>query len=271
MQTRVLGRGRLVGACSAAAALVFAAGVVTASHDPDVTGDEAKCQQGTSLAIGKFVTEKAKCLTKCEQGARKGQNPAADCVPTYAGATLACVQKAEGKAESLEVKKCAKDCPECYTGGDCAADADARVAAAEGDVDTLRAVVYCDDSGSGDGLTKAEAKCADTVAKSLSNFAKKKLNCYNKCRKDEHKAKIPVGSCDPPPSDPKTAACVDKEETKAAFLIDKQCEASVNPKAEKPECYGALTGAILAGLVETEVDNGQAGLYCGSPSGAFLN
>jgi hypothetical protein len=271
MQARGFVWRSLVGACSATAALVLAAGVATASHDPDVTDDEAKCQQGTSLAIGKFVTEKAKCLTKCEQGARKAQNPASDCVPPYADTTLACVQRAEGKAEALEVSKCAKDCPECYTGGDCTADADARVAAAEGDVDTLRAVVYCDDSGSLDGLTKAEAKCADTVAKSLSNFAKKKLNCYNKCRKDEHKEKVPVGSCDPPASDPKAADCVDKEETKAAFLIDKQCDSSVSPKAEKPECYGALTGAILAGLVETEVDNGQAGLYCGSPSGAFLN
>lgn len=271
MQTRLLGRGRLVGACAVAAALVLAAGVATASHDPDITDDEAKCQQGTSLAIGKFVTEKAKCLTKCEQGARKGQNPAADCVPPYAGATLACVQKAEGKAEALEVSKCAKDCPECYTGGDCAADADARVTDAEGEVDILRALVYCDDSGSGDGLTKAEAKCADTVAKTLGNFAKKKLNCLSKCRKDEHKAKVPVGSCTPPPSDPKASACVSKEESKAEFLIDKQCESGVNPKAEKPECYGTQTGSFWAGLVEAAVDNGDAGLYCGSPSGAFLN
>jgi hypothetical protein len=270
MQGGVLRRSRVVGVYSAAATLVLAAGLATASHAQGLTDDEAKCQVGTSLAISKFITEKAKCLIKCEQGERKGLNPASDCEPPYAGATLACVQKAESKAEALEVSKCAKDCPECYTGGDCTADASARVADTETQVDVLRLAVFCDDSGSGDLLTKAEAKCADTVAKTLSNFAKKKLLCLSKCRKDEHKEKVPVGSCTPPPSDLKASACVAKEIGKAETLIDKQCESSVNPKAEKPECYGTQTGAGWAGLVETAVDNGDAGLYSGSPSGAFL-
>lgn len=259
----------MVGVCAAAATLVLAAGLATASAQ--VTDDEAKCQQGASLAVGKFVTEKAKCLIKCEQGERKGLNQASDCEPPYAGTTLACVQLAESKSESLEVSKCAKDCPECYTGGDCTADASARVANTETQVDVLRLLVFCDDSGSPDGLTKGEAKCADTVAKTLSNFAKKKLLCLSKCRKDEHKGKVPVGSCTPPPSDMKASACIAKEIGKAGTLIDKQCEASVNPKAEKPECYGTQTGSGWAGLVETAIDNGDAGLYCGSPSGAFLN
>lgn len=262
--------GRMM-AAALALALVTAPGRAVASHDPDLSDDEVKCQLGTSLAIGKFITDKAKCLTKCEQGARQGNNPASDCTPPYAGTTLACVTRAETKAEGLEQSKCAKDCPECYTGGDCAADASARVADAEAEVDVLRALVYCDDSASLDGLTKAEAKCADTVAKALGNFARKKLNCYSKCRKDEHKAKVPAGSCTPPPSDPKASACVGKEEAKAAFLIDKQCDATVNPKADAPECHAAQTGAGWAALVEAAVDAGQPGLHCGSPSGAFVD
>jgi hypothetical protein len=253
-----------------ALALVVLVAGVRASHDPDISDDESKCQLGTSLAIGKFVTDKAKCLIKCEQGARKALNPATDCDPPYAGATAACVARAETKAEGLEQSKCAKDCPECYAGGDCAADADARVADAESQVDTLRALVYCDDSGSGDGLTAAEAKCADTVAKTLSNFAKKKLNCYAKCRKAEHKGTTPPGTC-LPATEAKAAACLDKEENKAVFLIDKKCEASVNPKNEKPECFGVSTGATWVALVEAAVDAGQADLYCGSPSGAFVD
>jgi hypothetical protein len=232
------------------------------------TADEVKCQLGTSLAIGKFLTEKAKCLTKCEQGARKGTTPAADCTPPYGGTTLGCVQRAESKAATLEQSKCAKDCPECYSGGDCAADATARVASAEAQVDVLAALVFCDDSGTG-GLSKAEAKCQDTVAKTLSNFAAKKLLCYSKCRADESKGKVPAGDCTPPPANAKTASCIAKEESKAAALIDKQCEPSVNPKAEKPGCFGSQTGAGWVGLVEDAVDGGQAGLYCGSPSGAF--
>jgi hypothetical protein len=241
-----------------------------AAHDPDVTDDESKCQLGTSLALGKFVTDKAKCITKCEQGARKALNPFTDCHAPFAGATLACVQRAESKAEGLEQSRCAKDCPECYTGGDCVADSAARVADAEAQVDLLTPLVFCDDSGSGDGLTAAEAKCMDTAAKTLSNFAKKKLNCYAKCRKAEHKGTTPPGTC-LPATEEKAAACILKEETKAAFLIDKKCDAATNPKAEKPECHGAQTGATWAGLVETAVDTGQPSLYCGSPSGAFLD
>src|SRR5262245_40538463 len=262
---------RLVQAVAGAACLVFTTGLAWASHDPDLSKDEVKCQLGTSLATGKFVTDKAKCLTKCEQGVRKGQTSASDCVPPYAGVTLACVQKAESKAQGLEQSKCAKDCPECYTGGDCVADSQARTMGTETQVDLLRALVYCDDSGSGDGLTKAEAKCADTVAKTLSNFAKAKLKCLSKCRSDEDKLKVPVGSCTPPPSDPKASACVQKASDKAAFLIDKQCDPAVNPKAEAPECFAGQTGAGWAGLVEAAVDGGDADLYCGSPNGAFLD
>src|SRR4029434_2622269 len=90
----VLRRVCVVGVYSAAVTLLLAAGLATASHAQDLTDDEAKCQVGTSLAIGKFVTEKAKCLIKCEQGARKALNPPSDCVPPYAGDTLTCVPKA---------------------------------------------------------------------------------------------------------------------------------------------------------------------------------
>jgi hypothetical protein len=231
--------------------------------------DEAKCQQGTSLAVSKFITDKAKCIIKCEQGARKGLNMASDCSSPFGNATLACVQRAESKAEGLEQSKCAKDCPECYTGGNCAADADARVANAEMQVDGLATLVYCDDSGSGDGLTAAEAKCADTVAKTLSNFAKKKLNCYAKCRKAEQKGSTPPGSC-LPATEEKTAECISKEEAKSTALIDKKCETSAGPKNEKPECFGTNTGATWTTIVEGAVDGGQPGLYCASPSGAFV-
>ena len=257
---------RLIAAAMALSLLGF--GSVTQAQ---VTDDESKCQLGTSLAIGKFITNKAKCLTKCEQGARKNANPATDCDPPFAGATATCVQKATTKATGLEQSKCAKDCPECYSGGDCATDSTTRVSNAETQVDGLAQLVYCDDSASPDGLNAAEAKCEDTVAKTLSNFAAKKLNCYAKCQKAAHKGTIPAASCTPPASDPKTSECVNKEETKAAFLIDKKCDATVNPSADKPECFGANTGASWAQLVEAAVDMGQADLYCASPSGAFLD
>ena len=261
----------MAAACSAATALVVVIGVAMASHDPDVTDEEAKCQRGTSLAAGKLRSEKTRCITKCEQRARNGQNPATDCVPPYAAATLSCVESRERKAEALETSKCAKDCPECYTGGDCAADADARVEGLEYQLDAMLALVYCDDAGSPDGLTPAEAKCADTVARSLTDLAEKKLFCLSRCRKDEHKAKVPVGSCTPPPSDARAAGCAGRAFEKAALLIDGRCESEVNSSADKPECHGPLTSHAWAALMEALVDIDDAGLYCGSPSGAFLD
>jgi len=266
MVTKFRGEGWSALALGAALAL----GLATTAR-AQITDDESKCQIGTSLAQGKFVTEKAKCLIKCEQGARKGANPRTDCFTPFGGATLTCVQLATSKSEGLEQSKCKKDCPECYSGGDCTADSMTRVASTEGDVDTLNLVVYCDDSGSPDGLNAAEAKCQDTAAKTLSNFAAQKLKCLSKCRSDEHKSKVPPGSCTPPPSDMKASDCIAKNTSKAAALIDQKCDAAVAPKADKPECYGTATGASLVGAVEMAVDNGDAGLYCSSPSGAFID
>jgi hypothetical protein len=184
------------------------------------------------------------------------------------------------------VSKCAKDCPECYGGpctsdgdctsgfscdtvnglcaGDCASDATARAADAEASLDTVATAVYCDDSGSPDQLNKSEAKCQDTVAKVLSNFASKKGLCYRKCRASEHKGTAAVGSCTPPASDPKTMECINKVESKAAFLIDKKCEPL---GGDRPECF-STDGAGWAAVVEAAVDlkSGEdpGDLYCGS-------
>ena len=255
-----------------AGALALSLLTITSRARAQLTADENKCQLGTSLAVSKFITDKAKCLIKCQQGARKTLNPASDCNSPFGGATASCVSLATSKATGLEESKCQKDCPECYGGGtgNCTTDANMRVADAESQIDTLSTSVFCDDSGSGDGLNKSEAKCQDTVAKTLSNFAKKKFLCYSKCRAAERKGDVAAGSCTPPASDPTTQACITKEENKAAGLIDKKCEASVSPSADKPECYGSATGSGWAAIVESAVDSSQGSLYCSSPSGAFL-
>jgi hypothetical protein len=46
--------------------------------------------------------------------------------------------------------------------------------------------------------------------------------------------------------------------------MDKQCEPSVNPTADKPECYGTVTGTdVMLTLVDVVLFN-DPGLYCGS-------
>ena len=233
-----------------------------------VSDDESKCQVGTSLALSKFVRQKAKCLMACYRGAQEGKNPTSDCVSPFGGSTHGCVQQAESDTKGLGQTKCSKDCPECYTGGDCQADMDGRVVATEAHVDSLLAQVFCDDSGSTDGLNPAEAKCQIGLAKALSKFTATKMKCLAKCRKAEHFGKIPPNSCNPPnPTDPKTVECITKAETKYPLKIDKYCEtSSLNPSADKPECglYPTTNGAGWVAGEEADVDANDPGLYCGS-------
>src|SRR5262249_20720527 len=125
------------------AVLALAVLVVTPSAGwGQPTSDECKCQLATAKAQGKFISSKAKCITKCEQGARSGKNPAGACTPPFAGTTGECVQKATDKAITAETK--CKDCPECYAGGNCAADAASRTAANEAQLDAFVPLIYCD-------------------------------------------------------------------------------------------------------------------------------
>jgi hypothetical protein len=252
----------------------FLAGLVLApGAGAQLTKDESKCQTGGANAIAKFVAAKQKCITKCEAGARKGTNPATDCDPPYAGTTQTCitdpVKGAEAKAVAGFTKACSKDCPECYSGGNCTTEANNRVTATETQVDVLVSIVYCDDSASLDGLTKGEAKCQDSTAKTLAKFVGSKSKCYSKCESAEASGKLPPNSCNPPvPADPKTAACVQKAEQKSIDGINKAC---APPKGEAPECYGSsVTGAFLTNTVEAAVDATLPATYCGSPSGAFV-
>jgi hypothetical protein len=244
-------------------ALVLVGSSAVAEHSTEVTDDEVKCQQGASLGLAKFVKKKWQCIARCERKAREGVIDASECVPPYSGDTANCVTNvAEPKATNLISARCERDCPECYASGDCSAFASTQVGNLEAEVDVLKGLVYCDDSGSPDGLSREEARCQDAVATHLRNFAFKKIRCLRKCRKDEHKGKT-TGSCDPVAlGDAKATRCVDREETRAAFLIDKKCTA---PRGEFAECHangGLTTGAAWVTLVEQDVDALDPDLFC---------
>lgn len=238
--------------------LVHAPGAAAADNR-----DELQCQIGTSQSIGKFLRDKAKCIDKCEHKAFADGEPP-QCSAPYEGSLAGCVQAAEGTAGGEMQSSCAKDCPECYSGGDCPLDATARVAGAESHVETLAAEAFCDDSASPDGLTLSEHKCQRTVRKAVSYFAAAKLKCYAKCAKAEGAGKIAGASCGPPATDEKTLSCIAKAESKAAFLIDKKCDAVVNPSADSPECapYDVRSGADWVAAEEAWVDSQAPELFC---------
>ncbi len=228
---------------------------------PGITATECKCQTATGKAQGKFAQSKQKCLTKCQQGARKGKNPQSDCAAPYAGTTATCVQKAEAKAEAAETKgNCAKDCPECYSNGNCTADGVTRTMNTESQIDVLVPVVYCSPAPT----DKNEVKCQDTQAAEAAKFASAKAACYAKCRDAECKGKAASGSCTPPASDAKTVACIQKVESKCVANVDKKCT------GHTPSCSTFTSGTQLCNAIESAVDSGDSSTYCASPSGAFV-
>ena len=233
-------------------------GRALANHDPDVTDGELKCQTTTSGIQGKFVAAVAKCAIKCRQGAAKGTNPVSDCVPPYGGttATATCIGKAVTKAQTDQPAKCL-ECPACYTGGNCTADAAARTTNTQAQLVAFGALVYCDDSSSGDGLSAAELKCQGGVAGALSKFVGAIGKCSAKCKSGEHAGSITLGDCDPPGTNATLVACAGKATGSAAGAIDKAC-------ADKPECYVAVTtGAGWVALAQGALNAAYPMTYCG--------
>ena len=248
--------------------------LATAPASAGLTADELKCELGAGGAGAKTSPAIGGCRIKCVQAALKAAGHAADCKYPYASgsAVETCVGAALGKGSAAEVKACVKDCPECAPySGDCATEATTRMNNLSNTVGQLLNRIYCEDPGS-----KEAAKCQDAVTKTLGKFVAAKAKCYQGCRAAEFKGKVPPGSCLPPVSDPKTAACIAAAEAKAAAAIDKTCPAANQPNcfANPPPMGTALpNGAAWVAGVELGVDYAQPNTYCqevGSPSGAFL-
>jgi hypothetical protein len=247
-------------------AILLILGILGLTHGPvraELVAAEDACQQAASKQSGTFVGKKIKCLVACDKQALKGKVPAADCVPPFAGAALACVTTAETKALDGIAKKCTLDCPECYTAGDCVAHAAALVADVEAQIDFVVPFVACDDAASPDGLTQDEAKVRRKVAQVVGKFVRLSEKCLAKCRKAAAAGKIAPETC--------VYANVTYQPTFDCLVkvADKALDFLEDPALDAPECLAPSLGFALpvaSGLIE-EFD---PRLFCGSPSGAFV-
>jgi hypothetical protein len=220
------------------------------------------CQYRGEITAWKFGAKKLKCIAACQRAALNGGN-AADCVEPFGGKTLGCIQGAAGKAQGAICHACAADLPACWGAATCPDAADAKLGAVEGDIDTQAADVFCDDSGSPDGLTPAEIRCRDTLAKVLASFDYKKARCLARCHV------IAPGQCTPPISDPTTQHCILSLVGKSLGSIDKACSPALGGDA--PECHGGKAAIDWVNDAENAVDGLDPGFFCGSPSGAFVD
>ncbi len=84
------------------------------------TATEAKCEDGNSKALVKFVGAKSKCYQKCGSNAFKGTVTEASCQPPASDpATATCVSTAESKGAAAIDKACFTPpamAPSCYDG-----------------------------------------------------------------------------------------------------------------------------------------------------------
>jgi hypothetical protein len=253
-------------AIAAVVGLVLSVASVAWAQVPPSNKDELKCQAGVSKSLSKFSQKKAQCARKCLKQARKSSGPYTGCEPPdYTDPkTNACIfdskKGAEAKAAAKMGKQCVADCPDCYVNGGICADFGPLVAYAEDNFDTIGPRIYCLEAA-GTTPTKEEAKCEDTVEKTLAKFLGVKAKCYEKCIKKEFKDKIAANSCTAgAPTDVKTQDCIAKAEAKAAKAIDKVCaDASANPSCFLPDYP---SGADWVAVGENAVDTAAPLVYC---------
>lgn len=287
-------RGTITAALLATGLALGLPGTGWATHDPDITDAEFKCQQAQSKAAGKFVGAKAKCVSKCLANFWKDPmlTPESDCLPPYGGATAQCVNDtvlfkkgAENKYAASIKKACdpitkpGTECPSCFDAlGGTAGCGDAgyagfQVQNIENQVDSFVPGVGCERAGA----DKDEQKCQTNTAKALSKLVGSVNKCYDKCFKNAHKGIGSAAACYPPASEMLTVACIQKADTKAIASVDKLCSqkvpgisgANANPDCGGPDTYP--NGTAWVSLVEGAISGNVPDNYCGSPSSAFLD
>src|SRR5262245_29959433 len=182
-----------------------------ASASAEITPPEHNCQEKRSRSMAKYGKKVVKCGVRCQHDARRGHVPYSDCFPPYGGTMSKCLyaptKGAQAKAVTAIRRACdptvkrTADCPECYDGGDCTAFADDWVTHVQGQLDTLAPGIYCDP-----GTIPDLARCMDGVALGLLELANKVHGCHDRCFVKERRGVIPVGSCNPPTTDPTTVA-----------------------------------------------------------------
>jgi hypothetical protein len=189
---------------SALLALVLGAALVRMASaqplEPDVTTEEFRCMAVTSRASQRFVKNRLKCVTKCFQRYWHLQAAEVECLPPYAGATLECIAGADGTEARLTaaiVKRCdalrGKDCPECWSGGDCSAagEASARPATLAPMIDALVADVFCERASA----SLDERDCQLKTSKYLAKLVRNAGRCSDVCAAQARAGTVAFAEC----------------------------------------------------------------------------
>jgi hypothetical protein len=235
---------------------------------------ERKCQQAMSSAIGKYAVAKNRCIAGCDAARQNGAARECDPAVGYDAATAQCIQIAESDAKLKILLKCGgpptrtTSCPACIDAGrNCNPDTgfsqwitaglQRPLAAEQFSTDYVNGILYCDDSGSADGLSAAEAVCRRKVSVEIERSAQAIRTCYDRCNMRRQSRRLAAGTnciADNVNLEPKTAACVQAAVAKATrkFACDlPDCAASVSP--------------LFPGLTKSLGESYNTALYCDAP------
>jgi len=219
-----------------------------------ITRGEHQCQKALARGLAHFANTTGACLEECKT------SPGRRCFVSFPDSiTGNCLSRARAKADIGVLRECAgSDSPECYSGG-------AQVYAGplfsqtaffvEQAINTL----YCDDSFSSDGLTRAEESCQRGLARASGRFIEKLAGCFARCEDAVQRGSMEPSACasssvDTPMFDPRTQHCVDRARARLREGCENQCD-------DRPECF-PFSCPVAAQLVESQALGFGPMTYC---------
>ena len=223
-----------------------------------LTRGEYQCQNAFGQSILTLSTETGVCLTGCRS------RPGGRCSTSFADPiTRDCLQRARADAEIQVLRKCAgAACPECYDNGDCSDYTDFAYSQIVSDVDASFSALFCDDSFSADGLTRAEQRCQQGLARAGGRFIETLEHCFARCQQAVHRGATGFSSCDSafldaPSFDPRTQRCVDRARARLLDGCTNHCQ-------DPPDCLGYSCPGAAAAIEATAIGLVPA-TYCQEP------
>jgi hypothetical protein len=210
-------------------------GPASGQESPDVmTRAESRCQSSMSTAAGDMGSATATCFAECR--ARATTDSARQCDPFTGdgldGKTLACLQIARARSVIDQARACGgSSCPECYARGNCAQFGDQVLSSADSFMRSEASSIFCNDDGSGDGLTPAEARCQQGAFRGLAKLYDGIGKCLAHCQRSRARSETSCSIGDAtPPLDARAQRCVDRARKQFLDRCGRRC-------GDQPECW----------------------------------
>jgi len=222
----------------------------------DLTREESACQDTFGRSLLDVAGRMGTCLAECftQPGRSCGLFSSLDPI------TRDCLDRARAAEMVPVLQKCAGSaCPECYAGGSCESFAGFQFDTARSSINAALSTLYCNDSFSADGLTRAEQRCQGRLARAGGRYVEAAARCFARCQKSVRRGDLPRSACrstnlDTPVLDARTQQCIDRARSRFLESCDTGC-------SDFPECFPLGCEGTLA-AVDSEARGFEPTTYC---------